>query len=174
VARKSLRVADVVEVLEHWAAGRSLRAIAESLGLDRHTVRKYVTPAREAGLKPGAAPPPEGWAVFVAWVCPQLGKARKNRAAWDELAARHDEIAERLKINRPSTVWQRMHDDAGLQASLPSFRRYALAVLPEAYGRRVSITVRRDDPPPGEEALCGFPHSASYAASANMRRPARI
>ena len=80
-------MADVVEVLEHWAAGRPLRAIAESLGLDRHTVRKYVTPAREAGFEPGTGPPPEGWAAFVARVCPQLGKARKNGAAWDELAS---------------------------------------------------------------------------------------
>ena len=104
-------------------------------------------------------------------MCPELGRARKNGAAWDELASRHDEIAERLKVNRPSTVWQRMHDDHGLQASLPSFRRYALATLPEAYGRRMSITVRRDDPPPGDEALCGIPHRASYAASGNMRRP---
>ena len=63
---------------------------------------------------------------------------------------------ERLKVNRPSTVWQRMHDDHGLQASLPSFRRYALATLPEAYGRRVSITVRRDDPPPGDEAQVDY------------------
>ena len=133
-------MADVVEVLEHWAAGRPLRAIAESLGLDRHTVRKYVTPAREAGFEPGTGPPPEGWAAFVARMCPQLGKARRNGAAWDELAARHEEIAERLKVNRPSTVWQRMHDEAGLQASLPSFRRYALTHFPEAYGRRPSIT----------------------------------
>ena len=49
-----------------------------------------------------------------------------------------------------------MHDDDGLQASLPSFRRYALAAFPEAYGRRVSITVRRDDPPPGEEAQVDY------------------
>ena len=49
-----------------------------------------------------------------------------------------------------------MHDDHGLQASLPSFRRYALATLPEAYGRRVSITVRRDDPPPGDEAQVDY------------------
>ena len=98
MARRSLRVADVVEVLEHWAAGRPLRAIAESLGLDRHTVRKYVTPARESGFGPGVGPPPEGWAAFVARVCPELGRARKNGAAWDELASRHDEIAERLKV----------------------------------------------------------------------------
>jgi len=117
---------------------------------------KYVTPAREAGFEPGTGPPSEGWAAFVARACPQLGKARRNGAAWDELAARHEEIAERLKVNRPSTVWQRMHDDGGLQASLPSFRRYALAALPEAYGRRLSITVRRDDPPPGEEVQVDY------------------
>ncbi len=96
---------------------------------------KYVGPARQAGFGPGTGPPPEGWAAFVAQWCPQLGSARKNGAAWEELAARHNEIAERLKINRPSTVWQRMHDDDGLQGSLPSFRRYALAKFPEAYGR---------------------------------------
>jgi transposase len=151
-----LPVANVVEVLEHWAAGRPLRAIAESLGLDRNTVRKYINPAREAGFGPSTGPPAEGWSAFVGRVCPQLGKARKNGAAWDELAARHDEIAERLKVNRPSTVWQRMHDDDGLQASLPSFRRYALATLPEAYGRRAGITVLRDDPPPGTEAQVDF------------------
>src|SRR5207245_8358084 len=173
MARRSLRVADVVEVLEHWAAGRPLLAIAKSLGLDRNTVAKHVGPARQAGFGPGTGPPGAGWAAFVAEVCPELGKARKNGAAWDELATRHDEIVERLKVNRPSTVWQRMHDDGGLQASLPSFRRYALANFPEAYGRRQGITVLRDDPPPGEEALCGIPHSASYAASGNLRRPAQ-
>jgi transposase len=132
-----LQVANVVEVLEHWAAGRPLRAIGESLGLDRNTVRKYIGPAREAGFGPGNGVPQE-------------------RSSWDELAARRDEIVERLKVNRPSTVWQRMHDDEGLQASLPSFRRYALANFPEAYGRRQGITVLRDDPPPGEEAQVDF------------------
>src|SRR6266542_1107019 len=101
VGRRSLRVADVVEVLEHWAAGRPLRAIAESLWLDRHTVRKYITPAREAGYGPSTGPPAEGWALFVAEVCPELGKARKNGAAWDELAARHDEIVERSSRRTP-------------------------------------------------------------------------
>jgi DNA-binding IclR family transcriptional regulator len=45
-------VADVLEVLEHWAAGRALRPMAVSLGLDRNTVRKYITPMREAGFGP--------------------------------------------------------------------------------------------------------------------------
>ena len=68
-------MANVVEVLEHWAAGRPLRAIAESLGLDRNTVRKYISPAREAGFGPSSGAPPEGWVEFVARVCPLLGTA---------------------------------------------------------------------------------------------------
>src|SRR6266487_3842977 len=79
VGRRSLRVADVVEVLEHWAAGRPLRAIAKSLGLDRNTVAKYVGPARRAGFGPGTGPPGAGWAAFVAEVCPEL--ARRARTA---------------------------------------------------------------------------------------------
>lgn len=136
--------------------GRPLRAIAVSLGLDRNTVRKYITPAREAGFGPGSGPPADGWSAFVARVCPQLGKARRNGAAWHELAARHEVIGERLKVSRPSTVWQRLHDEEGLHASLPSFRRYALAMFPYAYGERPGITVRRDDPPPGEEVQVDF------------------
>jgi len=95
-----LQVANVVEVLEHWAAGRPLRAIAESLGLDRNTVRKYIGPAREAGFGPGNGGPPEGWAAFVARVCPLLGQAKRNGSAWDELAARQDEIVEQLSFIR--------------------------------------------------------------------------
>ena len=149
-------MADVAEVMEHWAAGRPLRVIAKSLGLDRNTVAKYVGPAREAGFGPGTGPPPEGWAAFVGRVCPHLGQARRGGAAWAELTMYHAAIAERLRVNRPSTVWQRLHDEEGLSASLPSFRRYVLVHFPEAYGRRPEITVRRDDPPPGDEAQVDY------------------
>ena len=156
MGRRSLQVANVVEVLEHWAAGRPLRGLPRVSGWTATPCGSTSVRPAEAGFGPGGGAPPEGWVAFVARVCPQLGTARKNGAAWDELAACHDQIVERLKVNRPSTVWQRMHDDEGLQASLPTFRRYALANFPEAYGRRQGITVLRDDPPPGEEALCGI------------------
>jgi len=41
---------DVTEVLVHWYAGRSQYEIADSLGLDRRTIRKYTRPAVEAGF----------------------------------------------------------------------------------------------------------------------------
>ncbi len=42
---------DVTEILVHWHAGRSLSEIAESLGVERKTVRKYVAPAVAAGYR---------------------------------------------------------------------------------------------------------------------------
>jgi DNA replication protein DnaC len=44
MARRTFKVIDVAEILVHWHAGRSLSEIAESLGVDRKTVRKYVAP----------------------------------------------------------------------------------------------------------------------------------
>ena len=43
-------------ILAHWYAGRSKNQIAESLGLDRKTVRKYLAPAEAEGLAPGGPP----------------------------------------------------------------------------------------------------------------------
>ena len=42
MGRRSFAVHDVTEVLIHWQAGRPLREIARSLGVDRNTIRKYI------------------------------------------------------------------------------------------------------------------------------------
>jgi hypothetical protein len=49
-------VIDIVEVLEHWYAGRSKAQVSASLGLDRKTVRKYLVPAEGAGFSPSGPP----------------------------------------------------------------------------------------------------------------------
>ena len=53
MARRTFDVVDVSEILVHWHAGRSQAEVAESLGVDRKTVKKYLTPAIEAGIVPG-------------------------------------------------------------------------------------------------------------------------
>jgi hypothetical protein len=94
---------------------------------------------------------------------------------WLELAGRHDEIAELLTSKRPSAVWKQLHDEAGLQASLATFRRYVMRTLPEAYARRTSTSTRGDGPQPGEpgasarrwvEALAG--KYGGYVGLANI------
>lgn len=57
---------DIVETLEHWYAGRPKAQVADSLGVDRKTVRRYVARAEEAGLVPGGPPvTTEAWAHGV-------------------------------------------------------------------------------------------------------------
>ena len=52
MARREFEVRDIVEIYMHWQAGEGVRRIARSLGLDRNTVKKYISPALEAGFKP--------------------------------------------------------------------------------------------------------------------------
>ena len=56
MARRQFEVIDIVEVLQHWHAGRPKSVVASSLGIDDKTVRKYVAPAEAAGLVPGGPP----------------------------------------------------------------------------------------------------------------------
>ena len=45
MARRSFDVFDLIELLTHWHAGRSQRQLADSLGIDRKTIAKYLAPA---------------------------------------------------------------------------------------------------------------------------------
>ena len=53
MARRAFDVIDVVELLQHWHAGRPKAVVAASLGVDVKTVRKYAAAAEAAGLAPG-------------------------------------------------------------------------------------------------------------------------
>ncbi len=53
MAGRRFEVADVVEVLQHWQAGGSVRHLARSLGMGRDRVRGIIAGARAAGLSPG-------------------------------------------------------------------------------------------------------------------------
>jgi hypothetical protein len=73
MARSSFEVIDIVEVLQRWHAGRPKAVIAESLGVDRKTIGKYVAPAVAAGLTPGGAALGRAeWSVLVAGWFPEL------------------------------------------------------------------------------------------------------
>lgn len=72
-----------------------------------------------------------------------------------ELRSHHDAIKEALKHTTVMTSWQRLREDPGLKASYSSFYRYVHKHLSEVV-ERSSITVRRPDPPPGEESQLDY------------------
>lgn len=147
---------DVTEILIHWHAGRPKAEVARSLGVNRETVGKYVAPAEAAGLVPGGPPlSAVQWAALARGWFPELVVEDLRHPSWSEIAHHHDRIKAGLQTNTATTVWQRLRDEEGLGVSITSFRRYLYAHLPEEVAR-AHVTVRRDDPPPGEEAQVDY------------------
>ncbi len=170
MARRSFEVIDVTEILIHWYAGRPKAEVARSLGVDRKTVRKYVAAAEAAGLTPGGPPiSAEEWAARTRLWFPELVAAELRAPTFTEIGRHHEAIGAGLKINTAATVWQRLRDEAGLSASLASFRRYVALTLPEQTAAS-KVTVLKDDPPPGEEAQLDYGYLGPWTEPRSGRR----
>ncbi|MGH2578406.1 MAG: IS21 family transposase, partial [Actinomycetota bacterium] len=147
---------DVVEILEHWYSGRPKLLVAQSLGVDRKTVRKYVGPAEAAGLVPGGPPvTTEAWVALAQEWFPELLVPELRSAGFSECNRLHDRIKAGLATNTLATVHQRLRDEAGLAVSESTLRRYADVALAEEM-LLSRVTVRREDPPPGEEGQVDY------------------
>jgi transposase len=173
LARRTFSVVDVTEILVHWHAGRSQSEIATSLGVDRKTVKKYVTPAVEAGLCPAPGGPPKApaeWEELVRGWFPELVDTRLRQTTWPEIEAHRDYIVAMLRTGvTKATIWQRLRDEHGLVASVASFKRYVAANLPEE-GLRARVTVLGEDPAPGEEAQIDYGYLGSWTDPVGGRR----
>ena len=154
---------DVVEILEHWHAGRSKSQVAASVGVDRGTVRKYVAPAEAAGLAPGGPPLSRAeWAELVAGWFPELVDAKARSLTWPPIDAHRDRIGDMLKTNTVTTVHQRLRDEHGLTASIASFRRYVWLQFPDRAAAE-RVTVLRPPVPAGAEAQIDYGFLGSLA-----------
>ena len=153
---------DVIEILQHWHAGRPKTVVAASLGVDPKTVRKYVAPAEAAGLRPGAPMLSRAeWATLVAGWFPELVDAKARSLTFGVIDAHRERIGPMLATNTVSTVHQRLRDEHGLTASIASFRRYVRLEFPgEAAASKV--TVLRPPVAPGEEAQIDYGFLGSW------------
>src|SRR4051794_1240609 len=156
MARRTFTVIDVVEVLQHWHAGRPKSVVASSLGVDAKTVRKYVAKAEAAGMVPGGPPLSQAeWAELVAGWFPELVDARARSVTWPEIDRHRQLIGEMVKTNTVTTVHQRLRDELDLRAGITSVRRYVASEFP-AEAARDKVTVLRPPVAPGEEAQIDY------------------
>ena len=130
MARRTFDVIDVTEILMHWHAGRSKNEMAESLGVDRKTLRKYIAPAEAAGIVPGGpAKTEEEWAELVRGWFPELADTRLRQVTWPaiERAPRlHHRAAEGrgADVDDPSAAARRARPGASAwRASAGMWRR---------------------------------------------------
>ncbi len=153
---------DVVEVLQHWHAGRPKSVVASSLGVDAKTVRRYVKPAEEAGMTPGGAPLSRSeWAALVAGWFPELVDAKARSLTFAVIDAHRERIEAMLKTNLRSTVYQRLRDEHGLRVSVTSFRRYLWSEFPDTADAS-RVTVLRPEVAAGEEAQIDYGFLGSW------------
>lgn len=154
MARRQFQVIDVVEVLQHWHAGRPKTVVAASLGVDVKTVRKYVAAAEQAGIVPGDGRGADraGWAARVSGWFPELVDARARSLSWPVLQPHRALIESMMGTNTLATVHQRLRDEHAVSVSAASLRRYVALELPQAATRQ-RATVLRPDVPPGEAQI---------------------
>src|SRR5258708_29279972 len=129
MARRSFHVIDITEILVHWYAGRSQYELADSLGVDRKTIRKYLAPALTAGMAPGGPPVSEAdWAALVREWFPQLTGTRLRQGTWGEIGRHRDYIAAQLKAGvTKATLHQRLADEHRPTAALAAPKRHVPA-----------------------------------------------
>jgi transposase len=162
MARRTFTVIDVAEILEHWYAGRAKVAVARSLGVDAKTVRKYVHAAEAAGLAPGGPPvTAEQWRQMARQWFPSLTDTRLRQPSWGRIAPHHDQIGELLGVVPVSVICQRLADEAGLEASVASVRRYVRRHFPD-HARRAEVEVHRPPGPPGAEAQVDYGYLGAW------------
>jgi len=150
---------DLIEIYVHWYAGRSQVQIAESLGVDRKTVRKYLAPVTAEGLVPGGPPvmSEADWRSRAAGWFPGVVDQGLRQVTWPAIEAHRDYISAQLKAQvTVSTIHQRLVDEHQLVASVASVRRWVAGNLPEE-ARRAAVRVLRPGPvPPGSEAQIDY------------------
>jgi hypothetical protein len=130
MARGQFKVIDVVEVLQHWHAGRPKSVVASSLDMHPKTVRKYVAKAEKLGLVPGGATLGQAeWAALVGKWFPELVGARARSLTFSVIDAHRPRIETILASNTVTTVHQRLRDEHSLAVGNLEF--------PVLCGRRV-------------------------------------
>lgn len=147
---------DVVELLQHWHAGRRIGELSSSLGIDPKTIRKYTKPAMEAGVVPGGPPLRiEQWRALVESWFPELSDPSLRHGTWPLIEPYHELIAGWVGAVTVSTIHQRLRDDHGLGASQSSLRRYIDANF-DTEAAEEAVRVLRETPPAGEEAQVDY------------------
>jgi len=158
MARRTFDVIDVSEILMHWHAGRSKNEMAQSLGVDRKTLRKYIAPAVAAGIEPGGpAKTAREWSELVQAWFPELADTRLRQVTWPAIGEHHEFITGQLQAGvTVSTIHQRLRDEHGLAVSVASLRRYVAANVAEETRRSQVRVLNPHRAEAGEQAQIDY------------------
>jgi transposase len=157
MAYREVRVFEVREVLRLWLRGEGLRSVERFAGVDRKTVRRYVTAAEVLGLaREGGEGQLSDELVGAVVEAVRPHRSDGHGEAWRLLGAHHDLLVGWLKQDGLTVA--KVHDllaRRGVVVPARTLHRYALEVCDVGRGRRGS-TVRVADGEPGDELQVDF------------------
>ena len=156
MAFREVGVFEVREVLRLWLRGEGIRAVERLAGVDRKTVRRYVTAAEGLGLARDGEQRLSD--EFVGSVVEAVRPHRSDGhgAAWRLLVAEHDRIEGWLKTDGLTVVKVgELLARQGVVVPQRTLHRYADEVCDVGRGRR-GVTVRVADGEPGDELQVDF------------------
>jgi transposase len=150
---RELNMTDIREVLRRWQSNQSARQIARSGIVDRKTASRYIEAARACGL----AADSELTDGIVAEVAGRV-QARPSAPPSDarKVLEHHRPRIEQWLRGEPPLRLVRVHEllaRDGITIGYTTLRRF---VHQELGWRERPVTVRVDDPPPGDEAQIDF------------------
>jgi hypothetical protein len=140
---------EIKEILRLWLAGVPKSRIAETRGLDRKTIRRYIRLAAAYGLKPGqhgdeALTDARLEAILIEL---KTGTGRPHGEGWERCVEQRGFIEQTLKSVKLSKV-RRLLLRQGVEIPYATLHRFAVAELEYGRGRR---TMPVSDPDPGIE-----------------------
>lgn len=153
---REVRVFEVKEVLRLWLRGDGLRSVERLAGVDRKTVRRYVSAAQELGIDRDRGEDQLN-ELFIAQVVERVRPHRNDGhgAPWRELEARSDKI--RNWIEKDDLTVTKVHgllSRSGVVVPSRTLERFCAELCGPRRGRRV--TVRVNDGEPGDELQVDF------------------
>ena len=149
MAFREVTMLEVKEILRLWLLGVPRKRIAQQLGFDVKTVRRYLKAARGQGVEATqglAALTDELVAAVLATVQPRTGRPRG--VDWARCAAQRDFLAAQLDHGVRLTKISKLLRRRGVEIPYDTLRRYALAEL--GFGHAAQ-TVPVADSEPGAE-----------------------
>ena len=154
MAFREVSVVQVKEALRRWLRGEGERPIAHGVGIDRKTVRRYITAAIELGVERSGGEEQ----LSDELIGQVLERVRPHRPdghgeAWRMLLGEEERIKSWLKDDLTVTKIGILLARHGVEVPPRTLARFCVERC--GAGRR-TVTVRVADPPPGQELQVDF------------------
>lgn len=154
MARRQIGMKEIMEAIYQWHQGISIRRIRDSLGIERRTIKNYLTILESLGIRRGSPlPEPTQLAEMLKANLGSRGSALTSAPAQKAIDAFHSQIAQWMEEEDMTAkqVW-RLLKEKGLDVGYTSIKRYFRLEFPS---RKKGVTVRLEVSP-GHQAQVDF------------------